>query len=61
MARPDFRTINLFRSKRLGKGNLEKIFVQVVELLNAEGLVSLDVQYIDGTKIESVANKYTFV
>ena len=23
--------------------------------------ISLDVQYIDGTKIESVANKYTFV
>lgn len=25
------------------------------------GQISLDVQYIDGTKIESVANKYTFV
>ena len=30
-------------------------------MLNEEGLVSLDVQYIDGTKIESAANKYTFV
>ena len=30
-------------------------------MLNEEGLVSLKVQYIDGTKIESVANKYTFV
>lgn len=30
-------------------------------MLNEEGLVSLDVQHIDGTKIESVANKYTFV
>ena len=30
-------------------------------LLHNEGLVSLKVQYIDGTKIESVANKYTFV
>ena len=29
--------------------------------MNREGLVSLKVQYIDGTKIESVANKYTFV
>jgi hypothetical protein len=26
-----------------------------------EGVLSLDVQYIDGTKVESVANKYTFV
>ena len=25
------------------------------------GLVTLDVEYIDGTKIESKANKYTFV
>jgi transposase len=60
MNRPDFRTINLFRSKRL-KGVFEGIFTQVVTMLNEEGLVSLDVQYIDGTKIESAANRYTFV
>ena len=30
-------------------------------MMNEEGVVSLKVQYIDGTKIESVANKYTFV
>ena len=58
--RPDFRTINLFRSKRL-KDCFSKIFTQVVELLHEHGFVSLDVQYIDGTKIESMANKYTFV
>ena len=60
MQRPDFRTINIFRSKRLA-GTFDRIFTQVVLLLNEEGFVSLDVQYIDGTKIESVANKYTFV
>ncbi|MBO6051196.1 MAG: transposase, partial [Bacteroidales bacterium] len=60
MQRPDFRTINLFRSKRLA-GKFDSLFTQVVLLLNEEGFVSLDVQYIDGTKIESVANKYTFV
>ena len=60
MQRPDFRTINLFRSKRLA-GKFDSLFTQIVLLLNEEGLVSLDVQYIDGTKIESVANKYTFV
>ena len=57
---PDFRTLNLFRSQRLN-GDFESIFAQVVELIHREGLVTLDVQYIDGTKIESVANKYTFV
>ena len=61
MSRPDFRTINLFRSKRLKSGVFEKIFVRVVKLLQEEGLISLEVQYIDGTKIESAANKYTFV
>ena len=61
MSRPDFRTINRFRSERLADGRFESIFRQVVELLHDEGLISLDVQYIDGTKIESVANKYTFV
>lgn len=60
MQTPDFRTINLFRSKRLA-GKFDSLFTQVVLLLNEEGFVSLDVQYIDGTKIESVANKYTFV
>lgn len=61
MSFPDFRTINSFRSKRLGNGVFDGIFAEVVTLLNREGLVSLDVQYIDGTKIESAANKYTFV
>ena len=57
---PDFRTINNFRSKRL-VGTFEGLFTQMVLLLHDEGLVSLKVQYVDGTKIESVANKYTFV
>ena len=60
MQTPDFRTINLFRSKRLA-GKFDDIFTQIVILLHDENLVSLKVQYIDGTKIESVANKYTFV
>ncbi len=59
-ARPDFRTINYFRGKRL-KDYFDGIFTQVVELLHSEGFVSLELQYIDGTKIESASNKYTFV
>ena len=60
MKRPDFRTINYYRGKRLKEG-FDSVFTQVVQLLHDEGFVSLKVQYIDGTKIESVANKYTFV
>lgn len=60
MRRPDFRTINYYRGKRLKEG-LDAVFTQVVRLLHEEGFVSLKVQYIDGTKIESSANKYTFV
>ena len=58
--KPDYRTINYFRGKRL-KGCFDALFTQIVELLHREGFVSLQVQYIDGTKIESAANKYSFV
>ena len=58
--KPDHRTINYFRGKRL-KGCFDSLFTQIVELLHKEGFVSLQVQYIDGTKIESAANKYSFV
>jgi transposase len=57
---PSYCTINRFRSEHM-KDCVNGLFVQVVKLLVDMGLVSLDVQYIDGTKIESAANKYTFV
>lgn len=57
---PDYRTINYFRSKRL-KGHIQSLFADVVRLLHELGCVSLKVQYIDGTKIESAAGRYTFV
>ena len=60
MSRPDYRTINYFRGKRLKTG-IDNVFTQVVELLHQEGLVTLNVQYVDGSKVESSANKYTFV
>ena len=55
---PSFSTINRFRSGHV-KDQINNLFVQVVECLVEEGVLSLDVQYIDGTKVESVANKYT--
>ena len=58
--KPDFRTINTFRSEKL-KDSIEEIFVSTVRLLNRKGYVSLEKYFVDGTKIESAANKYTFV
>ena len=58
--KPDFRTINKFRSEKL-KDSIEEIFVATVKLLNQKGYVSLEKYFVDGTKIESAANKYTFV
>ena len=56
---PVFITINRFRNRV--KSEINNVFTQLVLLLSAKGFVSLDVEYIDGTKIESKANKYTFV
>lgn len=57
---PDYRTINYFRGKRL-KGHIQQLFADVVRMLHELQYVSLNVQYIDGTKIESAAGRYTFV
>ena len=57
---PDFRTINDFRGKIL-KDHIHTLFAEVVKMLVSLGYVSLDVQYIDGTKIEAKGNRYTFV
>lgn len=57
---PNFRTINDFRGKRL-KGKIQTLFSEMVRMMTEMGFVSLDVQYIDGTKIEAASNRYTFV
>ena len=56
---PDFITINRFRNRV--KEEINTVFTQLVLVLADKGFISLDVEYIDGTKIESKANKYTFV
>lgn len=60
MQRPDYNTINLFRKNRL-TDVMDDIFTQVVQMLVDAKFISLEVQYIDGTKIEANANRYTFV
>ena len=57
--KPDFITINRFRNRV--KKEINEVFTQIVLLLSAKGFISLNVEYVDGTKIESKANKYTFV
>lgn len=58
--RPDFRTINRFRSSVM-KGIIDEIFGSVLELLIEEGYVKLEHYFLDGTKIEANANKYSWV
>jgi len=60
MAQPDHHTINRFRSERL-RNILKEVFAQIVLLLVESGHVSLQEIYTDGSKIESVANRYSFV
>lgn len=56
---PDFNTINRFRNRV--KEEINEVFTQLVTVLAEKGFITLDVEYIDGTKIESKANRYTFV
>lgn len=60
MNKPDFRTINSFRSVRM-KDVIEEVFTRVLELLIEEGYVKLENYFVDGTKIEANANRYSFV
>ena len=57
---PDHNTISRFRSYYLPKA-IERLFGQLVDLLNEEGELSLESIFIDGTKIESTAGRYSFV
>jgi transposase len=60
MQQPDHHTINRFRSERL-RNILKEVFAQIVMLLVDSGHVSLKEIYTDGSKIESLANRYSFV
>ncbi len=57
---PDHNTINRFRRDRL-RENLEIIFNRFIEILHVIGEVQFENVFIDGTKIEANANKYSFV
>lgn len=57
---PDHATISRFRSKHLALC-IKNLFAQMDFLLEDFGVISLQDIFIDGTKIESVSNKYKFV
>ena len=59
-ATPSKSRIAEFRQKRL-QGTVEGLFNQLVLALLSRGEVSFDHLFVDGTKIEANANKYSFV
>ena len=46
--KPDFITINRFRNRV--KDEINNVFTQLVLILADKGFISLDVEYVDGTK-----------
>lgn len=59
-SKPDFRTINRFRHSKLRK-SIERVFASMLNLLKETGLIDLKKYFLDGTKIEANANRYSFV
>lgn len=57
---PDFMTINRFRSSRM-KDVIFEVFTEVVNLLLEEKYIKFENYFLDGTKIEANANKYSWV
>jgi hypothetical protein len=60
MNQPDHRTINRFRGEIM-KLVVEEVFYGVIEQLLDRGYIDLEKYFVDGTKIEANANKYSFV
>jgi transposase len=57
---PDHNTIARFRSERLPNA-IDDLMGQLVALLREGGEISGETIFVDGTKIEANANRYTFV
>jgi len=60
MQQPDHGTLNRFRKDQL-RQTVKDVFAQVLLLLIEQGYVRLEDYYIDGSKLESVAGRYTYV
>jgi transposase len=60
MQKPDFRTINEFRGERM-KVLMDELFEAMIHQLMKEKYITMENYFLDGTKIEADANKYSFV
>jgi len=60
MSTPDHGTIHNFKSKRLKKA-VDNVFASVIEVLIKSGYVKAENIFVDGTKIEANAGRYTYV
>ncbi|MED0658863.1 transposase [Bacillus smithii] len=60
MQQPDFRTINEFRGQRM-KALMDELFEAMIQKLIEENYITMEHYFLDGTKIEANANKYSFV
>ena len=60
MQLPDFNTVNRFRSVYL-KDVIEDVFAEVLMFLHEHGFIKFEDYYVDGTKLEADAGKYTHV
>jgi transposase len=60
MSTPDYTTIHNFRSKRM-KEAVEDVFGSIVEILIGSGYVKAENLFVDGTKIEANANRYSYI
>ena len=58
--KPDHNTINRFRSVYF-KDIMEEVFTHVLDYLRAEKYVKFETFFVDGTKLEADAGKYTHV
>jgi transposase len=60
MQQPDFRTLNEFRGVRM-KAFMDELFETMIRKLIADNYITMEQYFLDGTKIEANANKYSFV
>lgn len=56
-----YHTLNNFRSSKHANNLIKKCFIHFTNMMADEGLIRADSLFIDGTKIEADANRYTFV
>ena len=60
MQTPDFNTVNRFRSDYL-KDVIEDVFAEVLLFLSEHNFIKFETYFVDGTKLEADANKYSHV